>query len=141
MNYKELTSPCGIDCFNCNLFESNITEDVKNMMMKATGKSSDEVSCKGCRKQGGCKLFSSNCTTLDCVNEKGVQFCFECSEFPCNKLLPCADGSQKYPHNLKVYNLSKIKNIGLDNWVKEAKIIRGKYFMGKFQVGNEPKLD
>ncbi len=141
MDYKKLTAPCGIDCFNCSMFIENISEELKSMLAKASGKSRDEVACKGCREQGGCKMYSSSCATLDCVNNQGVEFCFECSEFPCNKLMPCADGSQKYPHNLKVYNLSRIKNIGLENWVKEANTIRGKYFIGKFQVGNGPRLE
>jgi hypothetical protein len=30
-----------------------------------------------------------------------------------------ADGADKYPHNMKVYNLCRIKKIGLDRWVEE----------------------
>lgn len=36
--------------------------------------------CAGCRK-GEC-LFTA-CKVKDCVVEKGVDFCFECAEFPC----------------------------------------------------------
>jgi len=39
-------------------------------------------SCGGCRKQG-C-LFQA-CRVKDCVREHGVDFCFECGEFPCER--------------------------------------------------------
>ncbi|MFW6323846.1 MAG: DUF3795 domain-containing protein [Desulfovibrionales bacterium] len=37
-------------------------------------------SCSGCRT-GACLLHE--CAVKDCVHEKGVNFCFECSLFPC----------------------------------------------------------
>jgi len=36
--------------------------------------------CLGCRK-GICKY--PNCGVINCYKEKGVDFCFQCSEFPC----------------------------------------------------------
>lgn len=37
-------------------------------------------SCQGCRGQG-CLL--QNCPVQACVKERGVEFCFECPDFPC----------------------------------------------------------
>ncbi len=39
-----------------------------------------DAPCKGCR-HGSC-LFSS-CDVPRCVREKGIDFCFQCDEFPC----------------------------------------------------------
>jgi hypothetical protein len=38
---------------------------------------------------------------------------------------------------MKLYNLCRIKKIGLDTWVEEeAEQIRKKYFTGRFVVGS-----
>jgi hypothetical protein len=36
---------------------------------------------------------------------------------------------------MKVYNLCRIKKVGLERWFEEAGKIRKKYFTGKFVVG------
>jgi hypothetical protein len=36
---------------------------------------------------------------------------------------------------MKMYNLCRIKKVGLDPWIEEAGEIRKKYFKGKFVVG------
>jgi hypothetical protein len=78
------------------------------------------------------------CKTLACVKEKGVDFCYECPQFPCDKLQPCASRSEKLPHNLKVYNLCRIKQIGLEAWSNETKNIRNNYFNGEMVLGRGP---
>ena len=42
-----------------------------------------QANCKGCRNEQ-CKLFSQ-CGVRTCHQEMNVDFCFECSEFPCEK--------------------------------------------------------
>lgn len=39
--------------------------------------------CKGCRKEQ-CKLFK-DCGVRPCHQEMGVDFCYQCDEFPCTK--------------------------------------------------------
>jgi hypothetical protein len=39
--------------------------------------------CHGCRNEQ-CKLFT-NCGVRSCHQEKGVDFCYQCDEFPCTK--------------------------------------------------------
>ncbi len=58
--------------------------------------------------------------TLECVKKKGVDFCFNCDEFPCANLAPTADGAARYPHYMKMYNLCRIKQVGLEKWIGEA---------------------
>ena len=41
-----------------------------------------EPDCNGCR-QGTCKY--PNCGVVECYMQKGVDFCFQCDEFPCSK--------------------------------------------------------
>jgi hypothetical protein len=134
---KALTAPCGIDCFNCELYEDNLTNDFAEMIHVKWNVPKDKIACKGCRLQDG-KHFHlpKGCATLDCVKAKDVELCCDCNDFPCEFLAPVADQAAKYPHNIKLINLCRIKKIGLDRWIEEeAGQIRKKYFTSKFAVG------
>ena len=137
-NKKDLTAPCGLDCFNCELYEDNLTEKMSELIHTKMGIPKEEIPCKGCRKQDGkhFHLLKEGCATLDCVKAKGVVLCCDCNDFPCAFLAPTADQAARYPHNMKVYNLCRIKKMGVERWAEEeAGKIRKKYFTGKFVVG------
>ncbi len=134
---RELTAPCGLDCFNCELYVDNITAEFVSIFEKK-GVKADAVPCKGCRAQDGCHfhLGEAGCDTLDCAKEKGVALCSECEDFPCSLLAPLADQAAVYPHNMKLYNLCRIKLNGIERWIdEEAGQIRQAYFGKKFVVG------
>jgi hypothetical protein len=141
MNKKDLTSPCGLDCFNCPIYKDNITEALRSDLVVRTGLKAEEVPCKGCVEQKGNCPGCSNCETYNCVMEKKLRFCYECDDFPCSKLQPAVDGANFFPHNMKVYNLCRMKAIGVEKWVEEeATEIRKRYYQGKFRVGSGPQL-
>jgi hypothetical protein len=134
---KELTAPCGLDCFNCELYEDNLTAEFAELINKKMGIPQEDISCRGCRNQDG-KHFHlpQGCATLDCVKTRGVDLCCNCSDFPCLYLAPTADQAASRPHNVKVFNLCRIKKIGLDRWIdEETGEIRKRYFTGKFIAG------
>ena len=64
---------------------------------------------------------------------------YECKDFPCRKLQPLAEGAERYPHNLKVYNLATIRNRGIEAWAAEVGESRQLYFSGKFKIGAGPQ--
>jgi hypothetical protein len=55
---------------------------------------------------------------MNCAKERGHSYCFECGDFPCNKLEEFSlDG---VPHHERtVENLRRMQEIGLDGWMKE----------------------
>jgi hypothetical protein len=142
MNKTVLTAPCGLDCFNCPTYEGNITEEYKNQVSEFLGIPPEETPCKGCRdEKGHCKFAIGNhCATWDCVQEKEVAYCHECADFPCKLLMPTLQGAQ-YPHNMKVYNLCRMKFFGIEQWIEEAVEIRKRYYEGNFEVGKGPVLE
>lgn len=137
MDKRALIAPCGLDCFNCELYADNLTEKLAGLIHDKLGVPKEDIPCQGCRQQDG-KHFhfgSGGCATLDCVKAKDVDFCFNCDAFPCAYLAPTADAADRYPHNMKMYNLCRMKQVGVEKWIEEAQEIRTKYFTGKFVVG------
>lgn len=139
---KELTAPCGLDCFNCEIYEENITEEFKKAFASKLQKDPEDVPCKGCRQENGCRHLGKPCETLICVEERELEFCFECIEFPCVRLQPAKEGADRFPHNFKVFNLCRMKAVGVETWAdEEASLIRRRYFQGKFIPGTGPVLE
>ena len=100
------------------------------------GAAPNEISCRGCREENGKpKHFSDGCAIFRCVMLRNVDYCCDCEEFPCYLLSPVAEDIENCPQNLKVFNLCRIKKVGIENWIKEAGAIRKKYFTMKFVVG------
>jgi hypothetical protein len=143
---RDLTAPCGLDCFNCDIHANNITPGTQSRLSTMFNIDESRVPCNGCRQQMGSRLNLSECATYNCIQQKGIDFCYECSQFPCIRMQPIANGLRWYPHNLKLYNLCRIQRIGLDNWIKEeAMVNRFRYLNGKLwagmggiQIGVEP---
>ena len=124
MDYKKLTAPCGRDCFNCFFYTASNNAEFKTQLANKLNLPESEVSCKGCRTiKGNCKVlknygYNQHCKIYQCVQSNNVEFCNQCTNFPCNLLHPLADKADKFPHNLKVYNLCMIQKMGLENWAK-----------------------
>jgi hypothetical protein len=99
--------PCGVYCGACPSFE---------------------VSCNGCgsenknqkrKSKWGCKI------RVCCFEEKNFSFCYECEEFPCQvhrKLSESHKGDERYQYRRELpSNLKRIKQIGIQEWLKEQK--------------------
>jgi hypothetical protein len=96
------------------------------------------MACPGCRANGGCKLHA-DCATYDCVRKRDLLLCSDCADFPCRKLMPVAEGASFYPHNMKLYNLGRIKLLGMEAFLAEAIKNRALYYTGKFALGAGPQ--
>lgn len=124
MDYKNLTSPCGRDCFNCQFYLASSDEELRKKLVSKSGLKSENVVCLGCRNEKGeCRIlrnfgFTGKCKIYACFENKNADFCHECQDFPCNLLHPLAHGADRFPHNLKVFNLCRIKKIGLESWAR-----------------------
>jgi len=135
---QKIVAPCGIDCFNCELFEENVTPERQARIAAATKIPREEITCRGCSEGNLClflKIQGKSCKTLDCVKAKGLDYCFNCDTFPCEYLLPLANGAAQYPHNMKMYNLCLMKRIGVEAWITQASAIRKTYYTKNLVIG------
>lgn len=147
MDLKKLTAPCGLPCFACAYYKENITEEAALAVANMIGVKPEEIPCAGCRSEKGCSFEmpltnGKGCDTKNCVEKKGLHNCSECNEMPCENLMPVLDNAGNAPHNTKLYNLCRIRLMGLDAWTTdEAAMIQQKYFKGKFAYGRGPILE
>jgi hypothetical protein len=136
MDYKNMTAPCGIPCFECSAFKAKSNEVIKKRIAENLGMDYDQSECEGCRNRNGKGFLSGKnnvfpegkCLLMDekgickiylCVETKHIHNCSECNDFPCDNLQPLADRANRIPHNLKIYHLSLIKKMGIEKWAKE----------------------
>ena len=133
-----MTAPCGLDCFNCPVYLAGENEKLREAVAKHMNLPSEQVVCGGCRAEKGkpfAEGLTDTCQVYKCTEKKGIKFCCDCSDFPCDHLHPYADMAAVRPHNTKVFNLGLIKKMGLEAWAKDkAKSVRDTYFNQKFKL-------
>ena len=136
MNYEQMTAPCGLDCFNCIVYLANENQEIRSIVSEELDIPLEQIFCKGCRNENGkCPVIPMECNVYPCAEKKGIKFCCDCSDFPCDYLHPYADQAARLPHNTKVFNLCLIKKMGLESWAKDkAKSVRDVYFSGKWKL-------
>ncbi|MBN1381336.1 MAG: DUF3795 domain-containing protein [Deltaproteobacteria bacterium] len=138
MDYMKMTAPCGLDCFNCPVYMAGDNEDLRKKIAQNMGMPEEKVVCKGCRAENGTIPFldmTEPCRVYQCIKKKNIDFCCNCTDFPCDYLHPYAEMAEQRPHNTKVFNLCLIKKMGLQPWAEtKAKSVRDTYFKGKFKL-------
>ena len=138
MDYKQMTAPCGLDCFNCPAYLAKDNEKLRGVISKKMGVPSEKAFCNGCRNESGTIGFlnmTQPCNVYRCIGERDIDFCCDCSDFPCDHLHPYADKASEVPHNTKVFNLCLIKKMGLESWAEsKSKDVKNTYFKGSFKL-------
>ena len=138
MDHREMTAPCGLDCFNCPMYLAKDNPDLQEKIAATIGLPPEKAYCDGCRPQGGAIANlgrTEPCNAYRCAEERGVEFCCDCDAFPCDHLHPYADKAFQVPHNTKVFNLCLIKKMGLEKWAEEkAQSVKATYFKEKWRV-------
>jgi hypothetical protein len=131
---------CGIYCGQCPAYTCKDNPVLLEAVV-AKGLKREDLPCPGCREhKGKCAFTDGDCATYDCAEKHEVTFCYECAEFPCQYLHPCADRADVLPHNLKVYNLCYIKTHGLEAFKQKYPDIAACYYTGKMAIGKGPQL-
>lgn len=71
-----------------------------------------EKACPGCRQGGGPPF----CSIRKCAQERKVDVCAFCQDYPCRKINELARG---YP--TLIADGKRIREIGIDTWIEEQK--------------------
>lgn len=65
------------------------------------------------------EIWGKNCKIVKCLEVNGMDFCYECNEYPdCKKFREIADSCLKHRESL-MENLNKIKAGKVEEWLEE----------------------
>lgn len=139
---KEAIAPCGLCCETCF---AHVDGDIRKYSMKLKEKLGNfhiyaerfetvlgvpifgkypafkemldyfaSENCKGCRNEQ-CKFFK-DCGVPACHREKGIDFCFECEQFPC-------ENTNFFPDLYKAWVMinEKIREMGIEQYSELAR--------------------
>ncbi|UCH63159.1 MAG: DUF3795 domain-containing protein [Fidelibacterota bacterium] len=141
MEYKEILdilAPCGLNCCKCYAYsvgEIKIHSTKLQELLGSFDKYAERFSaflpifksypsfkellqhftkanCNGCRK-GTC--IYPDCGVITCYQNKGVDFCFQCDEFPCEKTNFDLDLKGRW-----IQMNNRMKEIGIESYYQET---------------------
>ena len=76
----------------------------------------EQLACNGCRSDKRCG-YCDTCKMSKCASEKGIEFCCECSDYPCEDLKAF---QTMMPHRNELWaSLAQIKEIGFEKWYSQ----------------------
>ncbi|MDF9408722.1 MAG: hypothetical protein A4E52_01841 [Pelotomaculum sp. PtaB.Bin013] len=115
---KRLAAVCGLFCTACALYIGT-KEDPERLKIMATRFQIpvEELECHGCRSEKRGIFCREYCKMTKCVIEKGIDFCGECPEYPCDEL---KEFQAKMPHRNELWKShERIKEVGYEKWYAE----------------------
>jgi hypothetical protein len=124
-NIKDRVGICGLYCGTCPFylaFRENDSEMLKKISQEK-GMPIDDLRCDGCQSD----RVSEHCAVCPydfrkCAAGHGVTWCFECSDFPCERLEAFKDvhvvnGISHHIHVIE--DLTEMKEHGIESWVEK----------------------
>ena len=98
----EMIAVCGLDCGPCDMREASDDPKLAKEIVewfereRNEGLKIEDIHCRGCKGDRE-EHWAPDCWILQCcVDEKGLEFCSDCGDFPCDRLEKWATGSERY---------------------------------------------
>jgi len=105
MEYRQreypLFSACGLNCGLCPRYQ-----------MDGASK------CPGCSGEGFLTKHPK-CGLLSCSQRKGIEYCYQCDEFPCKKYDGADQSDSFITHLNQLKDMEKAKSLGIDVYKQE----------------------
>ena len=99
---SQMIAVCGLNCSGCDIFRASDNPEIAQRIVnwfkeeKHMDVKIEDIHCLGCREDRT-KHWSPDCWILRCcVDKKGLEFCYQCKDFPCEKLSEWAKENEKY---------------------------------------------
>lgn len=98
----EMIAACGLDCSECDIRRAKddpgLAQEIIDWFQRELNVEvkPEELRCGWCKGERA-HHWSPDCWILGCcVDDKGLEFCFQCEDFPCQELAEWAKRSQRY---------------------------------------------
>lgn len=108
-------SYCGLYCGACEVLllgEKGLLEEKAGEWKRKP----EDLRCQGC-KSDVISVYCRNCDIKMCAEGRGVEYCFECPDFPCPVLKEFRNDEYAH-HSVVFHNLNLIREQGLESWLK-----------------------
>lgn len=109
---------CGLFCPSCTVYIAT-HEDPERLKTLAArfNQPVSEIECDGCRSDRLNLFCRTRCAMRKCLTEKGIEFCVECDEYPCEEL---KSFQSQMPHRNELWkSQERIKEAGWEKWYEE----------------------
>ena len=81
------------------------------------GQTIDQLTCYGCRSEKK-SVFCQSCNFIKCLDQKGLEYCGQCSDYPCNELKAF---QKERPHRIYLWDDMKcLLEKGIEKWDAEV---------------------
>ncbi len=110
---------CGLYCGACDVLianENNTVEELAN----SWNMDPDVLRCHGC-KSDVIAVYCTDCGIRACAVQKEVEYCFQCDEYPCPRLMDFRNDDHPH-HSIVLQNLGSIRTKGIDKWLEEQRV-------------------
>lgn len=146
---KRLAAVCGLFCPACTVFIGT-REDPERLRVIAerVQQPIEELQCDGCRSKKRCFYCRERCKMGTCAQERGVDFCGECHEYPCEDLRTF---QAEMPHRIELWkSQERIKEAGYEKWYlemidhyscPECRTLNSAYDLKCRNCGRQPSCD
>ena len=102
--YITILAPCGMNCAVC----------YAHLRKKKT--------CPGCRgEENNQPAYCRRCRIRDCAFRRGINFCFECTSFPCNIIKQIDKRYRQRYYVSLIENGLRIRTVGIEQFLLEEK--------------------
>lgn len=114
---KRMAAVCGLFCGACSLYIGSTEEPARLEKLAARiGLAVEEAVCHGCRAERR-SVYCQSCDFVACALGKGLDFCGQCGEYPCEELKKF---QAERPHRLELWrSQERIGQIGWEAWLTE----------------------
>jgi len=111
---NQMIAPCGLDCNQCDIYRIRHDDEAAQRVIKwyksrgwlgendgVTQAIQKRMYCLGCRGDRNLH-WTPNCHMLTCcLDDKKLQFCHQCADFPCEQLSKWAQDSVRHGEALE----------------------------------------
>lgn len=115
----KLDTYCGLYCGACVIYHANKNETI-NTLAKNWNMAPADLHCEGC-KSDILSTFCRTCNLKTCAQEKGIESCIECGDYPCQELTAFCDDDAPH-HSAIFHNLDLLQANGLEKWLHWQKM-------------------
>jgi predicted RNA-binding Zn-ribbon protein involved in translation (DUF1610 family) len=117
---KRLCAVCGLFCPSCTVFIGTAEDPGRlEAIAKRFQQPPENWHCEGCRSEKRSYYCENLCYMAPCARKKGIEFCVECDEYPCDELRAF---QAERPHRIELWEAQeRIAEVGYSQWFDEMR--------------------